>query len=286
VPVPANPFALSLNTVKSLGLDLPMLATKGIVINAKDQESDEESQEKTEKETTTKPEVTDNYIRIPVRNPDDYDPDSIRTITISEEKGIKALTGCPKGEYENGKCNVGTEIITYLFDKDKWSEAEAQAWVEEHKNMPYEDLLHKPDETINARWLMNYKKNIEKVGAELSALQSEIDDAIVKHSRAIIEILQTEYQQQSEESKSNKITNAASTKNGQGGVAEESRPEDETPKQRSSNAGSDIEALNQWLQIRQVLRLVNNVTSSALEKINKQAQKNGRKGFTTIRGKV
>jgi hypothetical protein len=370
VPVPANPFALSLSKAQSLGLDLPMLATKGItgIVNTKtavsfeetpkapedrewdagraemsirkwassdgsgepdtidwekyrrgfawyDSENseifgayklphhevidgelkvvwrgvaaamaalmgarggvdipddewdavynhlakhyaqfDKEPPEKSAKDLTTKPEVTDNYIRIPVKNPDDYDPDSIRTITISEEKGIKALTGCPKGEYENGKCNVGTEIITYLFDRDKWTEVEAQAWVEEHKTTKEQ------------------KKDVEKIGAELSALQSEVDDAIVRHSQAIIEIVRSEYGEEEAE-KIKKAINAASTKEGQGGVAEESRQKGGTPKQRSNGAGSDIEDLNQWLQVRQVLRLVNNVTSAALEKINKQARK-------------
>ncbi len=70
----------------------------------------------------TKPEVTDNYIRIPVKAEEGkHDGHRIRTITISEEKGIKALY-----------CGEDKVVITYLFDKDKWNMDDAQAWVEEH----------------------------------------------------------------------------------------------------------------------------------------------------------
>jgi hypothetical protein len=85
-----------------------------------------------EKEQKPEPDISDNYIRIRVKDPGDFDPDSFRTIDISEEEGIKAVIGCPKGEYEGGKCNVGTETQSYLFLKDKWTVDEAEAWVEEN----------------------------------------------------------------------------------------------------------------------------------------------------------
>lgn len=64
-----------------------------------------------------KPETTDQYHRIPVR-----DCEITSTITISEKEGIKALY-----------CGNSKEIATYLFDVDKWSMAEAKTWVSEHK---------------------------------------------------------------------------------------------------------------------------------------------------------
>jgi len=78
-------------------------------------------------------ETTPNEIRIRVKSPDKYDPKSFRYITISEDKGIKAVIGCPKGKFKGGKCEVGTEIQSYRFDKEKWSKSEAKKWVEEHK---------------------------------------------------------------------------------------------------------------------------------------------------------
>lgn len=70
--------------------------------------------------------VTENTIRIRVRDPDDFQQDSFRTITISEDDGIQAVIGRPEGE-------TTTEIQTYIFDKEKWTTATAQSWVDEHE---------------------------------------------------------------------------------------------------------------------------------------------------------
>lgn len=71
-------------------------------------------------------EVTDEYIRIRQRDPEDFEEGSFRTITLSEEEGIKAVIGRLKGE-------TSTTVQSYLFDKEKWTTEEAQAWVEKHK---------------------------------------------------------------------------------------------------------------------------------------------------------
>jgi hypothetical protein len=78
--------------------------------------------------------VTDDYIRSGHENPDKYDSDSLRTITIDDDKGIKAIIGCPKGNYTGGKCKVGTQIQSYLFMKDKgWTMDKAKAWFKSHE---------------------------------------------------------------------------------------------------------------------------------------------------------
>lgn len=363
VPVPANPFALSLSKAQALGLDTAMLALKGIAFKQDEPkegdpctmpdgaEGEMHPNESGEMVCMPKvsekpePETEGDYIIIRVKDPDYFDPDSFRTIDISAEQGIKATIGCKKGEYANGKCSIGTEVQRYLFDKEKWTLDEAQAWVDEHTKdggakhagkicfdcagirkakgeiadqvnqdekrkqkwerlsrvwdifdafigvylndaTPVEDFTKLLDEAITLmkteteKWselktgavgaalahpdrkriIKSIKdKDIEKVGAELTALQSEVDNAIVLHSKKIIEIIETEYGEK---------INAASA----GGAGEESA-NGQTPKQRSNSAGSDTEALNAWLQLRQVLRLVNNVTSSALEKINERNRK-------------
>jgi len=66
------------------------------------------------------PETTENYHRIPVSS--GHSDHSIKTITVSASKGIKALY-----------CTDCKEIITYLFDVDKWTMDEAKEWVENHK---------------------------------------------------------------------------------------------------------------------------------------------------------
>ena len=59
---------------------------------------------------------------------------SFRTITLDEEKGIKALVGCRKGHYDEKKCEVGTRVLSYLFAKDKgWNMSEATAWFDKNK---------------------------------------------------------------------------------------------------------------------------------------------------------
>jgi len=74
-------------------------------------------------DTTTKPEESDEFIRIP--NPQDtknHDDHKIRTIKIDDEKGITALY-CVD-------CKV---VKTYVFAKDKgWTMAKAKKWVEDH----------------------------------------------------------------------------------------------------------------------------------------------------------
>jgi hypothetical protein len=72
-------------------------------------------------------EDTGEYIRVRVRDPQDFVEDSFRTIDISEEQGIKAVIGKLKSDPEGS-----TAIQTYLFAKEKgWTAEKAQAWVEE-----------------------------------------------------------------------------------------------------------------------------------------------------------
>ena len=78
--------------------------------------------EEEESEVVTKPETTDDYHRIPVS--EGHDGHEIKTITVSAKKGIKALY-----------CVTCKKIKTYLFDVDKWTMEEAQAWVNSHKSL-------------------------------------------------------------------------------------------------------------------------------------------------------
>src|SRR4030042_5818519 len=67
-------------------------------------------------------------IRIRVKAPDLFGKESFATITLSEERGIKAVTGKPKSDPDGP-----THVQVYLFDRDKWTVAEAEKWIEEHK---------------------------------------------------------------------------------------------------------------------------------------------------------
>lgn len=118
------------------------------------------------------------------------------------------------------------------------------------------------------------KKNIEKIGAELQSMQAKIDDIIVQTSRTILEIIETEYPQQQEVEKINRRLKP------KGGVRGDYVPTRRSAKQRSQGVGlyASTESFDEWLTMRKVLRLANNATSEALEKINKRLrEKYGRK---------
>lgn len=71
-------------------------------------------------------EITDKYIRSGHHDSEEFQPDSLRTIVISEEEGVKAIVGKPKG-----KDNM--EIKSYLFDISKgWTLEKAKEWFEKH----------------------------------------------------------------------------------------------------------------------------------------------------------
>ena len=71
------------------------------------------------------PEITENYIRLPVREEGGFQKGSIKTITLDKSKGIKALIGKLKGE-------TSTTIMTLLFPKDSFDTKTAKKWKEEH----------------------------------------------------------------------------------------------------------------------------------------------------------
>ncbi len=74
------------------------------------------------------PEITDNYIWIPVRSADSFAQDSFRQITLSEDEGIHARIGKLQSDPDGS-----TVVQSYYFDKDKWSSEKAQAWVKDNK---------------------------------------------------------------------------------------------------------------------------------------------------------
>jgi len=78
-----------------------------------------------EKEIITKPEISDEFIRIPVRT-----CEVTATIDISKKEGISALY-----------CGKEKQVRTYLFRKDKgWTMAKAKAWVKEHEKKVAHDV--------------------------------------------------------------------------------------------------------------------------------------------------
>ena len=76
---------------------------------------------------TTKPESTENYHHIPVRDSANFVADTLKTIDISEKKGIKAVVGKLSSDPEGA-----TQVQKYMFDVKKWDMDEAKQWVADH----------------------------------------------------------------------------------------------------------------------------------------------------------
>ncbi len=126
---------------------------------------------------------------------------------------------------------------------------------------------------------------VQKVGAELATIQSETDSSIIAHSKAIIELINSEEDSDENEKTARvrqlmsrtkikiaingmKATIAALEELLEGAEGKEHLDGDAL-KKRSNAAGSEvIEALKSFNANRQVLRMINNITSEALRKIN------------------
>ncbi len=74
------------------------------------------------------PESTNNYHHIPIQDSGDFVDGSFATIDLSKDQGIKAVIGKLKSDPSGP-----THIQKYLFDVEKWTLADAQKWVSDHK---------------------------------------------------------------------------------------------------------------------------------------------------------
>ncbi|MCJ7762156.1 DUF2213 domain-containing protein, partial [Candidatus Bathyarchaeota archaeon] len=75
------------------------------------------------------PEVTEEYVRIRVRDPGLFVDGSFRTIVLSAGEGIHAIIGKLKSDQQGS-----TVIQNYMFERTKgWTMEKAQAWIEKHK---------------------------------------------------------------------------------------------------------------------------------------------------------
>jgi len=79
-------------------------------------------------------EETEEFIRSGHRNQEEFEPDSLRTITLSEEEGIQAVIGKPNGKKT-------TEVISYLFKKEKgWNLKKAKEWFKQRQEKAKESF--------------------------------------------------------------------------------------------------------------------------------------------------
>ena len=137
------------------------------------------------------PEVTENTIRIRVRNPDDFEDDSFRTINIgASTQDIKATVGRLKGE------NTMT-VQSYVFDKEKWTVEDAQAWVDEHKKDDVPEIEEKQateEDTEADTSTEDDTKEVEGGKADASAEEQETSTEIEVKNINLSERIQAVHQ--------------------------------------------------------------------------------------------
>jgi hypothetical protein len=93
-------------------------------------------------------ETTDQYIRSGHRSPEEFKPESLRTIVLNEDEGIKAVIGKPKSKDT-------MEVQSYLFELSKgWTVEKAKAWFGKH---------HKSEFVREHFWAIMPFKILEKI---------------------------------------------------------------------------------------------------------------------------
>lgn len=105
-----------------------------------------------EVETKATARTTEDYVRVRVKQPSAFEEGSFRTITIDAKKGVKAVIGRLKGE-------TSTTVQAYLFEKDKWDEGKAKAWVTAHGKKKETDEEPTVRGAIKALWNWISKDN-------------------------------------------------------------------------------------------------------------------------------
>jgi hypothetical protein len=79
-------------------------------------------------------ETTEHNIRSGHRSPEEFQKDNLKTITLDEKAGVKAVVGKPKGK-------ATMEIQSYLFEKDKsWTVDKAKEWFKKHNDTAKEHV--------------------------------------------------------------------------------------------------------------------------------------------------
>lgn len=115
------------------------------------------------------PDITENFIRIRVKEPSLFIDTSFKTIVIDSSKGIKAVAGKLKSEP-----NGGMVVQSYLFDKEKWEKEDAIKWVEEHSKMT--DAILGSNEIIDFSDNLKESRPMEKLKKSFVFENKDFDD--------------------------------------------------------------------------------------------------------------
>ena len=94
-------------------------------------------------------ENTEKHIRSGHRDAEEFQQDTLKTITLNEKEEIKAIVGKPKGKDT-------MEVVSYLFEKGKgWTLEKAKAWFAKHHNPAKEHVYVVLPFTITEKIMQN-----------------------------------------------------------------------------------------------------------------------------------
>ena len=123
--------------------------------------------------------ITNNYIRARQHDPSGFEKGTLRTIRLTS--GIKAIVGRKKGDKT-------TTIQSVLFDKKRFDEALAGAWLDKHGSkfsdaMSYEEqkaslFNYKPMDYINEVLGGMTDVQLERVAEGLKAMAGPADEEV------------------------------------------------------------------------------------------------------------
>jgi len=259
VPVPANPYALSLSKAVEMGLNTEMLAMKGIKF--------EEAEAKKDLPET------------PGDNPDTQQPEEGKPCKLSDgtdgtyqvddsgalvcQTKVKQPTDQEPQEGQPCTMSDGSSGITQIDENG------TLVCVPQYEEKPKAagTIVHDPNP-------MNCASCQGEIRSAVVAHQKETKTAVIAHSERIVAIVARHYGELVKQAI--KPNEALPPKGSEG---EESH-DGAAPKERSSRVGQDEkEELELFLLGQSVLRAINNATSEALEKFNKRPRSNshGRK---------
>ena len=287
VPVPANPYALSLSKIQELKLDLAMIATKGLKLEAKAEGDACTMDDGTEgmmgandqgemvcmpKKAQTKPAVCE------PESPD-YDPQACGAIFCDPESPDYDQEACDLMKAYEAKKSM-CAVCAREYPKGSKCNGDFFNIGKNHS----EDAGHDPTKSM----FYSEKKDAQQIGSILMQLQNIIDNAIVTASKLILDIIQSEYGQslagKAEITKildaSNPILLAIKTEIGDlekklGIAAGEEHLDGDALKQRSEDAGvvTTIKNLDDFLMARELLKSIVTIGNQSLERMNEKLRK-------------
>jgi HK97 family phage prohead protease len=247
VPVPANPYALSLRQVKELGINTEMLSMKGIAIKEVEEEPKVEGDEPKEDETVEKPEEVEQKGAI---------ADELNADEIIEQKW----------DY----CDEVYEIISAFYSVyldeatpvDQFSTllTEAANLLLQLAQNPEAESTETEGKIAKAKGLGDLVKMLEARNQKAGRVLSEKNRTTIKDTIDSLETTTAALQE---------LYNATE----QGDGTEEGSSDASGSKQRSIRSGSDKKAFSNWMLSKQVLVSINNATSEALRKFNEGSRK-------------